>query len=90
VDFADTLQCRQSRQDRFSFFTLPPPIQSSATIPGQCRIGFSLLLPAVQGQIVETLAEMRELKGEMKEFKEHAIGRLERLEKRKVNGARNG
>jgi hypothetical protein len=32
--------------------------------------------------IVETLAEMRELKGEMKEFKEHLIGRVERLEKK--------
>jgi hypothetical protein len=32
--------------------------------------------------IVETLAEMRELKGEMKEFKEHVIGRVEKLEKK--------
>jgi hypothetical protein len=32
--------------------------------------------------IVETLAEMRELKGEMKEFKEHVMGRVERLEKK--------
>ena len=32
--------------------------------------------------IVETLAEMRELKGEMREFKEHAIGRVEKLEKK--------
>ena len=31
--------------------------------------------------LVETLAEMRELKGEMKEFKEHVIGRVEKLEK---------
>ena len=30
--------------------------------------------------IVEALAEMRELKGEMREFKEHVIGRVERLE----------
>jgi hypothetical protein len=30
--------------------------------------------------IVETLGEMRELKGEMKEFKEHVIGRVQRLE----------
>jgi len=30
--------------------------------------------------LVETLAEMRELKGEMKEFKEHVIGRVEKLE----------
>jgi nitrogenase molybdenum-iron protein alpha/beta subunit len=32
--------------------------------------------------IVEALAEMRELKGEMREFKEHVIGRVERLEKK--------
>jgi len=32
--------------------------------------------------IVETLGEMRELKGEMKEFKEHVIGRVNRLEKK--------
>jgi hypothetical protein len=30
--------------------------------------------------IVETLAEMRELKGEMREFKTHVIGRVEKLE----------
>ena len=32
--------------------------------------------------IVETLGEMRELKGEMKEFKEHVIGRVQNLEKK--------
>jgi hypothetical protein len=32
--------------------------------------------------IVETLAEMKELKGEMKEFKEHVIERVQRLEKK--------
>ena len=32
--------------------------------------------------IVETLSEMKELKGEMKEFKEHVIGRVEKLEKK--------
>ena len=32
--------------------------------------------------IVETLGEMRQLKGEMKEFKEHVIGRVSRLEKK--------
>ena len=31
--------------------------------------------------IVETLSEMKELKGEMREFKEHVIGRVEKLEK---------
>ena len=34
--------------------------------------------------MVETLAEMRELKGEMKEFKEHVIGRVEKLEKKEA------
>jgi L-lactate utilization protein LutB len=34
--------------------------------------------------IVETLGEMRELKGEMKEFKEHVIERVERLEKKEM------
>jgi hypothetical protein len=32
--------------------------------------------------IVETLGEMRQLKGEMIEFKEHVIGRVQRLEKK--------
>jgi hypothetical protein len=32
--------------------------------------------------IVEALAEMRELKGQMKEFKEHVIGRVDKLEKK--------
>jgi len=32
--------------------------------------------------IIETLGEMRELKGEMKEFKEHVIGRVQSLEKK--------
>ena len=32
--------------------------------------------------MVETLAEMRELKGEMQEFKLHVIGRVEKLEKK--------
>ena len=31
---------------------------------------------------IESIAEMRELKGEMKEFKEHVIGRVCRLEKK--------
>ena len=34
--------------------------------------------------IVETLAEMKELKGEMREFKFHVIGRVEKLEKKEV------
>jgi len=32
--------------------------------------------------IVEALGEMRELKGEMKEFREHVMGRVEKLEKK--------
>jgi nitrogenase molybdenum-iron protein alpha/beta subunit len=34
--------------------------------------------------IVETLAEMKELKGEMREFKEHVIERVQRLEKKEA------
>ena len=37
--------------------------------------------------IVETLAEMKELKGEMKEFKNHVIERVQCLEKKE--GERN-
>jgi len=32
--------------------------------------------------MVETIAEIMELKGEMREFKEHVIGRVEKLEKK--------
>ncbi len=32
--------------------------------------------------IVETLSEMKELKGEMREFKKHVIDRVEKLEKK--------
>jgi hypothetical protein len=38
--------------------------------------------------IVETLGEMRELKGEMREFKENFIGRVSRLEKRDGENAK--
>jgi hypothetical protein len=31
---------------------------------------------------IESIAEMRELKGELKEFKIHVIGRVERLERK--------
>ena len=34
--------------------------------------------------IVETLGEMRQLQGEMKEFKEHVIGRVQSLEKKEA------
>ena len=34
--------------------------------------------------IVETLGEMRQLKGEMKEFREHVIHRVEKLEKKEA------
>jgi rhamnose utilization protein RhaD (predicted bifunctional aldolase and dehydrogenase) len=37
--------------------------------------------------LIENTAEMRELKGELKEFKEHVMGRVERLEKKE--GERN-
>jgi hypothetical protein len=32
--------------------------------------------------MVETISEIKELKGAMKEFKDHVIGRVEKLEKR--------
>jgi hypothetical protein len=38
--------------------------------------------------IVETLGEMRELKGEIKEFKEHVIERVSRLEKKETEQAK--
>ena len=38
--------------------------------------------------IVEILAEMKELKGEMQEFKEHVIGRVQRLEKKEGERSR--
>jgi hypothetical protein len=34
--------------------------------------------------LIETIAEMRELKGEMRAFKEHVIERMGRLEKREA------
>jgi hypothetical protein len=37
-----------------------------------------------QRLIIETIAEMKELKGEMKEFREHVIGRVHRLEKKEA------
>jgi len=39
--------------------------------------------------IVETLGEMRELKGEMKEFKEHVIGRVQKLEIKEAERGKN-
>jgi len=39
--------------------------------------------------IVETLGEMRELKGEMKEFKEHVIGRVQKLETKEAERSKN-
>ena len=33
---------------------------------------------------VETISEMKELKGELKEFKTHVIGRVEKLEKKEA------
>jgi hypothetical protein len=37
---------------------------------------------------VETISEMKELKGEMKEFKEHVIGRVQSLEKKEGERSR--
>jgi hypothetical protein len=34
--------------------------------------------------LVETLSEMKELKGQLREFKEHVMGRVEKLEKKEV------
>jgi hypothetical protein len=39
--------------------------------------------------IVETLGEMRELKGEMKGFKEHVIERVQRIEKKEGEQTKN-
>jgi len=39
--------------------------------------------------MVETLGEMRELKGEMKEFKEHVIGRVQKLETKEAERSKN-
>ena len=39
--------------------------------------------------IVETLGEMRELKGEMREFKEHVIGRVQKLETKEAERGKN-
>jgi hypothetical protein len=39
--------------------------------------------------MVETLAEMRELKGELREFKEHVLSRVERLEKKENEQTKN-
>jgi len=34
--------------------------------------------------MVETISEIKELKGAMREFKEHVIGRVEKLEKKEA------
>jgi hypothetical protein len=39
--------------------------------------------------IVETLGEMRELKGEIREFKDHVMGRVIRLEKKETEQTKN-
>ena len=38
--------------------------------------------------LIETLGKMRQLKGEMKEFREHVIGRVQRLEKKEAERAK--
>ncbi|AEF86695.1 hypothetical protein TREPR_2103 [Treponema primitia ZAS-2] len=42
----------------------------------------------LQRLLVDTIAEMRELKGELREFKKHVMGRVEKLEKKE--GERRG
>jgi hypothetical protein len=39
--------------------------------------------------MIETLSEMKELKGEMREFKEHVIGRVSALEKKEGEKTKN-
>jgi hypothetical protein len=39
--------------------------------------------------LIDTLAEMRELKGELHEFKLHVMGRVQRLEKKENEQTRN-
>jgi hypothetical protein len=39
--------------------------------------------------LIDTLAEMRELKGELREFKVHVMGRVQRLEKRESEQTRH-
>ena len=39
--------------------------------------------------IVETLGEMRELKGEIREFKDHVIGRVQKLETKEAEKNKN-
>jgi hypothetical protein len=40
------------------------------------------MTPEDRRLMLETLLEIKELKGQMKEFKEHVIGRVEKLEKK--------
>jgi len=40
-------------------------------------------------QVIENNAAMRELRGEVKEFKEHVVGRVGRLEKKEGEQTRN-
>jgi hypothetical protein len=37
-----------------------------------------------QRLIIETISEIKELKGEMKEFREHVMGRVDKLEKKEA------
>jgi uncharacterized protein (UPF0305 family) len=39
--------------------------------------------------VIENNASIREMKGEMKEFKEHVMGRVERLEKKEGEQSKN-
>ena len=39
--------------------------------------------------MVETISEIKELKGEMREFKEHVIGRVQKLETKEAERGKN-
>ncbi|MFP3041738.1 hypothetical protein LQZ19_07935 [Treponema primitia] len=43
----------------------------------------------LQRLLVDTIAEMKELKGELREFKIHVMGRVEKLEKKEGEQSRN-
>jgi hypothetical protein len=51
------------------------------------RAGGNSMTESDRRLLVENTAEMRELKGQLKEFKEHVMARIEKLEKK--DGERN-
>ena len=54
------------------------------------RKGGDHMTPEDRRLIVEALTEMKELKGEMREFKFHVIGRVEKLEKKESERLKEG